>query len=331
MAFYTFKVDQNGALDGLPDGAIQVYNGSVVSGCLWTADHTVVAATTLTQIDLSYRVGDMDLHVYDSLGNHVGLNYTTGEFETEIPGVTYVGNGVGNHETMLLPVTPGEVYTISVVGMYTDGDEQFVMTANDVPPRAAVVGASPGTVGGFVDLLHSNSGDLSFGISELGGQNDYTTLAPTASGLVFGTFVIPGGQVHFNAVTTTDPRGTTLWITASVDIPAGTELGVYTGTIHLGAGIPDVPFVVSVTKSNETPTAQDVSVTMAADATATVTLVGSDAETLAENLQYAIIGLPAHGTLTPLGDNVFRYEAGAGYTGLDTFTYTVTDDGSPAG
>jgi len=30
----------------------------------------------------------IDLHAYDSEGHHVGLNYTTGEFETEIPGVS---------------------------------------------------------------------------------------------------------------------------------------------------------------------------------------------------------------------------------------------------
>src|SRR5262245_32191055 len=40
----------------------------------------------------------------------------------------------------------------------------------------------------------------------------------------------------------------------------------------------------------------------------------------------SLVSLPAHGTATPNPDGSITYTAGAGFTGTDTFRYTVTDD-----
>ena len=46
---------------------------------------------------------DLDLHAYDSEGNHVGVNYETGEFEVQIEGVIYSGDVPGGEEYILIP------------------------------------------------------------------------------------------------------------------------------------------------------------------------------------------------------------------------------------
>lgn len=44
---------------------------------------------------------DLDLHIYDSLGRHTGLNYETGEIEQNVPGTIHTGDELG-YETVLI-------------------------------------------------------------------------------------------------------------------------------------------------------------------------------------------------------------------------------------
>lgn len=45
-----------------------------------------------TVIEASYPRGDIDLHLYDANGNHVGVNYSTGQIDNQIPGALYSGD-----------------------------------------------------------------------------------------------------------------------------------------------------------------------------------------------------------------------------------------------
>ena len=54
------------------------------------------------------RYVDLDLHAYTSDGKHVGMNYTTGQYECEIPGAIYSGNNL--HEEYILVPKGTEVY-----------------------------------------------------------------------------------------------------------------------------------------------------------------------------------------------------------------------------
>ena len=65
-----------------------------------------------------------DLHVYDPLGRHVGMNYDTGEIEIEIPSATYSADPQnitipelipGNYRIVLVGTGTGE-YTLDVTG-----------------------------------------------------------------------------------------------------------------------------------------------------------------------------------------------------------------------
>jgi hypothetical protein len=57
-------------------------------------------------------------------------------------------------------------------------------------------------------------------------------------------------------------------------------------------------------------------------------LTGSDAETAAANLTFTVTLPPAHGTLSGSGANL-TFNPTAGFSGLDSFQFKVTDRGKP--
>ena len=56
-----------------------------------------------------------------------------------------------------------------------------------------------------------------------------------------------------------------------------------------------------------------------------ITLTGSDVETAAANLTFAVTSTPAHGALSGSAPNL-TYTPAAGYAGADSFTYRLTDE-----
>ena len=109
-----------------------------------------------------------------------------------------------------------------------------------------------------------------------------------------------------------------------------------TGDPSNGSGAPPVsgaPAAITVTVNpvNDRPAATPESVTTSQDQSFVITLAGTDVETPASQLTYAIVSPPQHGTLTQVAYNQFRYEPGLGYSGLDALHFTVTDTGEPNG
>lgn len=56
---------------------------------------------------------DQDLHAYDDQGNHVGLNYETGEYELEIPGAIASGDLKDDEEWIFVPEGTNVRYEVS--------------------------------------------------------------------------------------------------------------------------------------------------------------------------------------------------------------------------
>ncbi len=88
---------------------------------------------------------------------------------------------------------------------------------------------------------------------------------------------------------------------------------------------------IDVTAVNDQPTADDQSV-ITEDGTVDITLTGTDIpeETADGDLVYAVTQ-PAVGGSVALVGNVVTFTATPGYSGITTFTFTVTDTGDPAG
>ncbi|RLB69862.1 MAG: hypothetical protein DRH04_04500, partial [Deltaproteobacteria bacterium] len=91
--------------------------------------------------------------------------------------------------------------------------------------------------------------------------------------------------------------------------------------------------IVSLTVNpvNDQPVADAVNVTLDENSAIVIILGGSDLETASADLTYDIVDSPTHGSLTQQSNDSWLYTPGTDYFGLDSFTYTVTDNGDPAG
>jgi len=118
----------------------------------------------------------------------------------------------------------------------------------------------------------------------------------------------------------------------------------FTYTISDGQGGNSTATVsVTVTPVNDKPVADPQTVSVAEDGIVSITLGGSDVETPAGELVFTITRLPAHGVLThgttpvAVGDTftgppTLTFEPGlCAEPGADSFAFTVTDTGDPAG
>src|SRR5262249_38398823 len=89
---------------------------------------------------------------------------------------------------------------------------------------------------------------------------------------------------------------------------------------------------INVGAVNDAPTANAQSPSTFEDTATSITLTGSDVETLAANLSYIVTQGPSHGSLSGSAPNL-TYTPGLNYNGSDSFKFTVTDTGdgsSPA-
>lgn len=109
------------------------YSLNDVSSGEITASETKSTYVTINQnsveaeFDLWYLGSDLDLHLYDQLGNHVGINYNTMQVEVNIPGAVYSGPSA-NPEWIRLPVTGGSTFNVTVTGVAVFGSEPYAVT-----------------------------------------------------------------------------------------------------------------------------------------------------------------------------------------------------------
>ncbi|QWS32719.1 Ig-like domain-containing protein [Curtobacterium aetherium] len=153
--------------------------------------------------------------------------------------------------------------------------------------------------------------------------------APATSATADGTLVVPAGQGVLEGATGTDLEVTDHTKPAHGDVEVAPD-GSYTYTPKPGYSGPD-GFDVTVTDGSGTPTTGTVTITVtpkAVDDTATTTAGTPVAVPVTANdsgtaLRVSGVGTPAHGTATRTGDGTVTYVPAAGFSGTDTFRYTV--------
>jgi outer membrane protein assembly factor BamB len=69
---------------------------------------------------------NLDLHIYDSLDHHVGLNYETGRLELEVPGVIHTGDETNGFETVFLPDIAS--YRVEIVGKEISESSNYTLS-----------------------------------------------------------------------------------------------------------------------------------------------------------------------------------------------------------
>ncbi len=153
------------------------------------------------------------------------------------------------------------------------------------------------------------------------------------------TFAIASGPSHGTLGSITDAACTAGGDTAGITYtPAAGYVGsdAFTYTVDDGTDTSS-PATFSLSVTNATPTAAATSGTTAQDTPLDVTLSGTDADPVDCELTFAIASEPSHGTVAPKTANacvsgspntdsaVYTYTPSAGYSGADSFTYTVSD------
>ncbi|KSV75556.1 hypothetical protein N185_17090 [Sinorhizobium sp. GW3] len=238
--------------------------------------------------------------------------------------------------------TTGIAYSQTITGAGGTAPFSYAVTAGTLP--AGLVLATDGTLSG----TPTASGTFSFtvtGTDSSGGAGPYSdakaytltigtptlALSPSAGALPAGasgttynqTFTASNGMAPYSYTVTSGvlPNGLTLSAAGQVSGTPDTE-GVYsfdvTATDRYGAtGTASYSLTVSV----QTPIANAVTLTVAANASAqavTLDITGGAATSV------AVATAASHGTATASGTTV-RYEPASGYSGLDSFTYTATN------
>src|SRR5205823_5409584 len=85
---------------------------------------------------------------------------------------------------------------------------------------------------------------------------------------------------------------------------------------------------ITVTAVNDAPVAQDGTLTTAEDTASSGTVVATDVDTATDGdvLTYAVVSVPAHGTLTfNSSTGAFTYAPDTDFNGTDSFTFKATD------
>jgi hypothetical protein len=207
--------------------------------------HLAAADAVGTSIELGWAGSDLDLHVYDSEGRHVGMNYETGEMELQIPGAAF-GGGLNPFEAIYLPNSGGQEYEIVVVGIEGKDRMPFVLTMTDVPFRPPTLRVWPDVVVESVDVAKNQALGFTLTVLEAGGHSDYSDLTVSISDLHGGDAVIPAEAFSLELSSSLVSAGDAVEIRGSAILPENLPKGIYTGTLSIGSEGIEVPVTVVV-------------------------------------------------------------------------------------
>ena len=136
---------------------------------------------------------DLDLHVIDIYDRHVGMNYETMEYESEIPGVRYSGDVQGAGEYIIIPneTAIAKVY-VDARGAEEDV-EDYELTA------ASVINGEDDSVSSVTQSIKKNQ-QLSHQVSSLGSQIDLSEGKAKTSWLIIILIIV--GIIVLGAIIT---------------------------------------------------------------------------------------------------------------------------------
>ena len=184
-----------------------------------------------SDVEVYYQDSDFDLHVYDTSGNHVGVNYGTGQVDLEIPGAIYHGPQY-NPEVIRLPQPTGQTYDIRVVAIQTLGEESFEVVASNIPLRPAILTVAPTSIQSNFIIDEIPHVPIIVSLKEIGGQNELTDISVSSTDLIGPNgHTINSENVTFDLISNAISPGGAIDCTINLDIPPDLSEGKYTGEI----------------------------------------------------------------------------------------------------
>lgn len=212
-----------------------IVRGTLGVGQVITSSVQFAPATRSGRLLLSFAEGsDYDLHLYDSSGNHVGVNYSTGEIENQIAGVIYSGPSAWP-EWMIVENPSNDVYQIKVVAQSSAAGEGYDLSKLETPLLPAILDTPPQVVWSIARVDRTSPMTESFGlqIAEGGGGQGISNLQISWTDFTTdGGAIIPAWQILCK-VPNEVSAGTSILGICNIAITPETPIGTYTGAIHV--------------------------------------------------------------------------------------------------
>jgi hypothetical protein len=203
---------------------------------------------------------------------------------------------------------PGDIKTVTLTSSGDTGGDTLAKPVGTFPDNAATLTSA--------QLTHVTWTAVSDAHAPISYVYEVSA-SPTVKG--DGSFQTPidigaAGNVTTNEVATGGtPEGTYYWHVRAVDSLNTTSAWSDTESYTISN---------TVVVTNHAPTAGDQTLSLTQDTSAPITLNGADADN--DNLTYAIVTAPTHGQVSGALPQA-TYTPDAGYTGTDSFVYSVTD------
>ncbi len=192
-------------------------------------EFTISPDAATTTLDLSYTGSDFDLHLYDMQGNHVGLNYDTGQIDAQIADVTYSGPSA-RPEWMEINGRGGETFEVEVVAVQAEVPERFTVVSRELPAFPGMLGADPLDI--FVSESPPDTIEAELAVYEYGGQSGVSGITGQVESLESeGGRTISGDEFELDL-----PRALDAGETASGSVRLGARSlrpGTYSGIVRL--------------------------------------------------------------------------------------------------
>jgi len=124
----------------VPEEGVDIVSGTVSQD---SPVSSLVLDVLTRMLSINLKCRGIDLHVYDPLGRHIGMNYETGEVEIEIPNAEYSGPDACPEWVRVRNPTPG-LWRVEVYGREVVGREPFTLrVSTDIDPPAVPELISP--------------------------------------------------------------------------------------------------------------------------------------------------------------------------------------------
>jgi len=267
--------------------------------------------------------------------------YTTGEdtaLTVNAPGVlANDGDPDGNQLSAMLVSGPSHgTIALNANGSFTytpaadyNGDDSFTYQASD-----GTLQSGPATV--TITVTGANDGPTATGDTYSTAED--TALTVAAPG-VLGNDSDPDGD-SLSAVVDSGPTHGSLTLNPNGSFTY-TPAANYNGTDSLTYRASDgtltsnpATVTITVTASNDAPTAVDDAYSTAEDTALTVAaasgVLGNDDDPDGNPLSAVLVSEPSHGTLTLNANGSFAYTPAANFNGTDLFTYRASDGTAPS-
>ena len=229
--FYVTTASQAPLFDARTYATID--HGVVQEGQTVSSTYTPTAGMDRALVSSTVPAGsDADLHVYDSQGRHVGINYETGQVEVQIPEARYSGPRE-QREWVELTVPGTSAYAVEMVSQQIAGGGVYDLAVVQQPAAPGVLDTPP-NIAWLVLRSSTANAEVAFNIAltEIGGSQAIAVSAVDAPDLSGPSGVIPASQLDCSAPAQV-AAGASVLMPCTIHIAGSVADGVYIGTLRI--------------------------------------------------------------------------------------------------